>query len=203
MTAPPIRDRRAERREATRAEILEAAWALAREAGIGGLTLRDLGARVGMRAQSLYSYFDSKDAIYDAMFRDGNEELLARVEALEARIAGTDASAQLRAGAHLFLEFAVEDLPRAQLLFYRVIPGFEPSADAYAPAVRVLDRTRQRLERVGINRPELLDLWTSTIGGLVTQQIANDPDGDRWSRLVDDAVDMYLAYARALEGSAP
>ena len=31
-----------------------------------------------MRAQSLYSYFPSKHAIYDAMFAQGNRELLDR-----------------------------------------------------------------------------------------------------------------------------
>ena len=63
------RTRRAERREATKAEILDAAWALVREHGLGALALRDLAARVGMRAPSLYQYFDSKThAIYGAMF---------------------------------------------------------------------------------------------------------------------------------------
>ena len=60
-----MRDRRAERREATRAEIIEAAWTLARENGLAGLALKDVAARIGMRPPSLYWYFDSKHAIYD------------------------------------------------------------------------------------------------------------------------------------------
>ena len=43
-----------------------------------------------MRAQSLYSYFDSKHAIYDAMFQEGNEELLRRMQAVR----DTDARAR-------------------------------------------------------------------------------------------------------------
>jgi hypothetical protein len=31
--------------------------------------------------------------------------------------------------------------------------------------------------------------------GLVTLQIANEPAGDRWVRLVDDAVEMLVLYA--------
>ena len=31
---------------------------------------------------------------------------------------------------------------------------------------------------------------TAIIGGLVDQQLANDPGGDRWGRLVDRVVDM-------------
>jgi AcrR family transcriptional regulator len=50
----PKHDRVAERRKATRAEILEAAWKLAQEKGLADFTLRDLAERVGMRAPSLY-----------------------------------------------------------------------------------------------------------------------------------------------------
>jgi hypothetical protein len=30
--------------------------------------------------------------------------------------------------------------------------------------------------------------------GLVDQQISNDPGGDRWIRLIDDVVVMFLAH---------
>jgi AcrR family transcriptional regulator len=73
-----VADLRTLRRELTRRRILDAAWGLAREQGLPGLTMRDLGAAVGMRAQSLYSYFPSKHAIYDAMFAQGNRALLDR-----------------------------------------------------------------------------------------------------------------------------
>ena len=191
--APPRRDRRAERRAATRDEILAAAWELVRERGIAELSLRDLGERVGMRAQSLYSYFPSKDAIYDAMFRDGNLELLRRIEALDDD--GT-AEERLRAGARLFVDFAVEDPARSTLLYLRVLPGFEPSAEAYEPAVRALAATRERLAAAGLTDPVILDLWTALLSGLINQQNSNDPGGDRWLRLLDDALDMLLAYAK-------
>ena len=77
----PTRDRRAERHEATRAEILDAAWQVAREQGLAGLSLRDVAARVGMRPPSLYWYFAAKHGIYDAMFAAGNRQLLDRLTA--------------------------------------------------------------------------------------------------------------------------
>jgi AcrR family transcriptional regulator len=194
MSVIPIRDRKAERRSETRAEILAAAWEIAREQGLTEVSLRELGHRVGMRAQSLYSYFDSKHAIYDAMFREGNEELLGRMEAVAAS-RGT-AEQRFRRGAREFVEFAVEDPVRAQLMFVRTIPGFEPTAEAYAPAVCVLDLARQRLADLGITSPPLLDIWTATLGGLVTQQLSNDPGGDRWVKRLDDVIEMYLGYAR-------
>ena len=77
------RDRIAERREATRREILDVAWQLARERGLSQLTLRDIAHRVGMRAPSLYSHFESKNAIYDAMFASAWIELAAVFDAME------------------------------------------------------------------------------------------------------------------------
>jgi AcrR family transcriptional regulator len=155
LPEPARRDRRAERRDATRAEILEAAWELVREQGLNELSLRDLGERVGMRAQSLYSYFDSKHAIYDAMFQEGNEELLRRMQ--EVRDSEGAAEERFRLAAHRFVDFALGDAPRCQLLFLRTLPGFEPSPEAYAPAVLVLELARDRLADVGITEPELLD----------------------------------------------
>ena len=197
MSVTPIRDRRAERHQATRDEILAAAWDVAGEQGLAGISMRDLGARVGMRAQSLYSYFDSKFAIYDAMFRQGNEELLARMEA--APSPGSegpdgDTRAVFAARTRVFTEFALENPPRAQLLFHRVVPGFEPSPEAYEPAVRVLDLTRRALATLGVTDPRHLDLWTAILSGIVEQQNANDPGGDRWTRLIDDAIDMFFAF---------
>ena len=61
-------DTRAVRRDVTRERILEAAWELARDQGLAAVSLREVAARVGMRAPSLYTYFPSKNAIYDAMY---------------------------------------------------------------------------------------------------------------------------------------
>jgi hypothetical protein len=38
-----------------------------------------------------------------------------------------------------------------------------------------------------------MDLWTALVSGLTNQQLANDPGGTRWARLVDRSVDMFIA----------
>ncbi|MGH3509319.1 MAG: TetR family transcriptional regulator [Nocardioidaceae bacterium] len=42
---------------------MAACWEVARVEGLAQFTLRGVAARVGRRAPSLYSHFDSKDAI--------------------------------------------------------------------------------------------------------------------------------------------
>ncbi len=181
----------AERRQATRAEILAAAWDLAHEEGLAGLSLRALGDRVGMRAQSLYGYFASKNDIYDAMFADGYRQLLAT---LSVPADGTVDRASFKAVTRAFVGFCVEDPVRYQLLFQRTLHGFEPSAPSYALAVEVLDSLRRALAALGVTRPAHVDLQTALVSGLVSQQLANDPGGDRWTQLLDEALDMYLDH---------
>ena len=191
VSVEPVRDRRAERRESTKAEILDAAWAIVRADGLGALSLRDLARRVGMQAPSLYQYFDSKHAIYDAMFAQGNQALAERLSGLE----GTgDPVEELRLRARALVEFSVEDPARYQLLFQRTIPGFEPSAESYGLAVELLKRAQVLLAAAGLQDGRAVDLWTAVVGGLSAQQVANDPGGTRWVRLVDEAVDMFFTY---------
>lgn len=190
MLVAPNRDRNAERREATRREILAAAWAVARERGLAQLTLREVALRVGMRAPSLYTHFASKNAIYDAMFADAWTEYLG-VARSEDVARESSARSALKVYAGSFFEFAVADLARHQLMNQRTIPGFVPSPEAYGPAVEVLDLFRARIAGFGITSAEDVDLCTALIGGLVDAQLANDPGGNRWGRLVDRAIDMF------------
>lgn len=191
-TDPPERlDRRAARRKETRQEIIAAAWALVRANGLAGLAMRDLGAQVGMKAQSIYSYFGSKHDIYDAMFHEG---YLAFEESLTGALAQADPApvAQARAAAHTFFDFCTADPVRYQLMFQRTIPDFEPSAESYAVAVRVYETMVSAFASFGISDPAALDLWTAVLTGLTDQQLSNDPGGDRWERLIDRTVDMTL-----------
>lgn len=188
------RDRRAERNATTRREILEAAWRLVREEGLAALAMRELGARVGMRAQSLYVYFPSKHAIYDAMFGDANRELLARIHEVESTV--DDPVTALRKRNRVFLQFCTEDPVRYQLLFQRTIPGFNPTAESYAPAIEGLESLRGALRACGVDDARAWDAWTAIVGGLVAQQNSNEPGGDRWIRLADELTDMYLDFYR-------
>jgi AcrR family transcriptional regulator len=186
----PKRNRVAERREATRGEILEAAWELAQEQGLAEFTLRDLAERVGMRAPSLYSHFESKNAIYDAMFGQAwsDFERIALAEVTELPQAPRTA---IRRVARVFFDFAVANPARHQLMNQRTIPGFVPSAESYAPAVRVLELGEQVFRSLGLTDPSDNDIWDAMLVGMVNQQLANDPGGTRWSAVLDRAMDIW------------
>jgi AcrR family transcriptional regulator len=181
------------RRRSARDAIIRAAWSLVGEEGLAGLSLRDLARRAGITTPTVYAYFESKNAIYDAMFGQAATEFADRM----AKSVDGDEPQEILAGyAHRFVEFCTSDPARYQLLFQRTLPGFEPSPESYAPAVRALANAHELLALHGITEARHLDLWTALITGLVDQQVSNDPGGDRWTGLVNESVTMFLAHCQ-------
>lgn len=192
---PTATDVRTRRREQTREEILAAAWRLADRDGIAGLSLRALAAEVGMRAPSLYTYYDRKAAIYDAMFAAGYRQLRASLD--EVTVDPDDPVGSLAGAVARFIDFCHASVPRYQLLFTRAVPGWEPSPEAYAVSVVAYARMAEQLAELGIDDPRALDLLSALTSGLASQQLANDPGGDRWRRLSREAAQMFLSHLRS------
>lgn len=73
--------RRPRRRgERTRTAILDHAERIFSERGFDAATLGDIAKAAGIRAPSLYEYFDSKESLYDAMLEQACEPLLEILE---------------------------------------------------------------------------------------------------------------------------
>jgi AcrR family transcriptional regulator len=190
-------DRRKARHEETIRLILQAAWRLAERNGLAGLSLGELARAMEMRPQSLYTYFPSKQAIYDAMYKQGFEELLARNQALAAQ---ADPASFLVAAAEAFVDFAADRPSRYQLLFQRTVPGFVPSEESYAVARRALEGMRGWLAAAGLTSERDLDLWRVLLLGLAGEQLANDPGGRRWRQLAAPAARYFVTFARTEKG---
>ncbi|HEX4017776.1 MAG TPA: TetR/AcrR family transcriptional regulator [Frankiaceae bacterium] len=211
VEAAPGTDRRHRRREETIREIVDVAIALMGEHGAAGLSLGDVARRMGIRTPSLYGYFDSKSALYDAVFERGWRELGEAMTPLMT-LPSTGATGQdelaaiaLTAAAG-FARWAVENPPYAQLMFWRPVPDYEPSAAAYAPAVDVFDLgltafagLRERgLFRPDIDVDEAFRQWTVLIAGVVSQQLSNAPhepfDSGTFTAGLPQLVAMFLQF---------
>ena len=189
MVGVPNRDRKAERREATRQEILAAAWEIAHENGLLSVTLREIAARIGMQSPSLYSHFASKNAIYDAMFGQAWRDFRVVLER-DTPSFPADPRGRLLALATTYFDFAVADLERHQLMDVPMLRDFRPSEEAYRPAIECYEIMRSVLTEIGIHRQADLDMYTALAGGFVNQQLANDPGGDRWRGLLPRAMGL-------------
>ena len=118
------------------------------------------------------------------MFAEAWTEFLEGARELRTQVPGRPGrdGPRLRA---LLLRLRDADPVRNQLMNQRTIPGFEPSPEAYAPAVAVLDDFAKRLAAHGVTAQEDLDLCVALMGGLADSQLANTPvatGGDAWSR---------------------
>ena len=151
---------------------MAAAWGLARTHGIAGFALHALARELGI----LYAHFDSKHALYDAMFTDGNRQLNEQLNGLELP---NDPRAALKLFTHAWVDFALDDPARYSLLFQRPIPGYEPSAGAYVYAQAAFGRVVELLHAAGVVEPGDLDCCVAMVNGLMESQFANDPGGDR------------------------
>lgn len=168
-------------------EILGAAWQLAAEQGIAGISLRELASRLAMRPQSLAWYVPSKNALYDHMYAQGHQEFLERLAAAEPL--------DVQRAARVFADFCVANPPRYQLIAQRTVPGFTPSAESAEMARRAFGAWRAALAGAGVTGREAVDVLTAVVKGVVDQQITVDPTGDRFLRHLDEVIEMFLAHS--------
>lgn len=208
MTSEPVRlDRRQRRRLETIEEIVDVAIEVMTEYGVGGLSLGEVARRMGMRTPSLYVYFDSKNAVYDAVFARGWRAVHETMgPAYDEVHDADDLAAYFLTCARLFVGWMLEHPVQAQLMCWRPVPGYEPSALAYEPAVEMLAAAHANFEdlrgrglfRPGLETELLLRIWTVLTSGVMTQQLANAPeasfDDGAFTATLPDLVSMFLTH---------
>ncbi len=173
-------DRRARRRRETIGEILEIATEIMAEQGVNGLTLAEVARRLGVQAPSIYKYFPSIMAVYDALFERGQAEHLEVLrQAMAAGEPGLDA---LTVGLEASGRWALRNQALAQLLFWRPVPSFEPTAEAMAPSEEMVALQQKAIVdavTAGQLGPEAIKdgvfLVSILIKGVLTQAMANEP----------------------------
>jgi AcrR family transcriptional regulator len=173
-------DRRARRRQETIEEILEIATAVMTEHGVNGLTLAEVARRLGVRTPSLYKYFGSIRAVDDALFkRAASQNLEVLRQGMSLGEPGLDA---LTTGLEASGQWVLQNQALAQLLFWRPVPNFEPSPDAFAPSEEIARLQQQAIAdavAAGQLGPEALDdagfMVSILIKGVLTQAMANEP----------------------------
>jgi AcrR family transcriptional regulator len=195
-------DRRLKRRQETITEILAIAVEQMAADGVAALSLSDVARRLGIQPPSLFKYFPSKLALYDALFAESARAVLAVFRDSSASAPGGVPA--LRAGVTAMGRWALANQPLAQLLFWRPVPRFTPSDDAFRPSVELVEEIRGVLGAAvdaGQLRPEAageqgLAMLSALIAGAMTQQLANEPgaelDTGRFTALLPQLIDMYV-----------
>jgi AcrR family transcriptional regulator len=206
-------DRRQRRRLETIEEVLDIAAQIMVEQGVAGLSIGEIARRMGIRPPSLYVYFPSNTAQYDALFARWAHLLLHPMTAHRDQ-ADADApfEEQLLASGRAFVGWCLEHPAYSQLLFWRPVPGFEPSPQAYAPAVELValstgwfaDLQARGLLRADVDVQHVMRDWTVITSGVISQQLTNAPDEDpAEGRFTVALVDLAAMFARHYGATRP
>jgi AcrR family transcriptional regulator len=134
--ATPYQRARDAGRQALSDAVLHAAGELLLLEGAGALTMRRIADHIGASTTVLYSLFDGKNGIIDAMVQVGHETLRARLLGIPE---SPDALASLAATSRVYRAAALEDPARYQLMFGNAIPGYQPSEGARQAAKASFD----------------------------------------------------------------
>ena len=106
-----------------RALVLDAARAVFEEHGIEGASIREIAKRAGYTPGAIYSYFDSKEAIYGELLGESLERLNQAV--LEAQPADSAPASLLKAKALGWFGFYAANPRELDLGFY-LVHGLAP-----------------------------------------------------------------------------
>lgn len=106
-----------------RALVLDAARAVFEEHGLEGASMREIARRAGYTPGALYSYFDSKEAIYGALLGESLDRLNRAVR--DAAPAGGHPASLLQAKAAAWFGFYAANPRELDLGFY-LVHGLAP-----------------------------------------------------------------------------
>lgn len=182
VTAAGPGDRRTRRRQETIDEILAIAEDVMNAEGVNGLSLSEVARQLGVKPPSIYKYFDSLMAIYDAIFERGQRTHLEVMRvAMERAEPGL---AALAAGLEASCRWSLAHPAITQLLFWRPVPKFEPTPESMAPSIEMVRLQRQALADAaaaaqlgpGADSDEAVHVTSILVSGVLGQTMANEPD---------------------------
>jgi AcrR family transcriptional regulator len=181
-------------------QVLEASVQLIAEAGLAGLSMREVARRAGVSHQAPYHYFDDKAAIVAALAERGFLLLAERLEV--ASRAGPAAQRLVQTG-RAYVTFALDEPVYFRLMFrpeltdLKRFPAVEAAgARAFGVLQRLVDETAGR--RAGQAKKDALvsmhwalahGLATLLLDGPLGAQLATGPER---ARHVDDVLRLFV-----------
>lgn len=197
-----IKQRRKQNREEIIEDILQIAREMMRANGAASLSFNAIARQLGIKPPSLYTYFDSKHAIYDALFQRGWHLFIRQFDAArDQHMSFRDSTVRLF---ETYMRFAQENPDYFQIMFQRPVRDFVPSDESLAISFAALDHFTEDLERMlasegidpGIPPEQARDIIIALLHGVTEQHLANNPElpvgQGRYGALIPQAVDVLL-----------
>jgi AcrR family transcriptional regulator len=164
--------RRERVRAATQSELIAAARELLKSGGTEAVTVRSIASKLGMTAPAIYRYFDSREALLNALIDELYDELADHLYAARDTAATGELRDRFYAQSRAFRLWALTHQPEFGLLFGAPIPGL---------GTEVHDEAEHRGYRFGL-------VWLE----LFIELAARDMATPRWSRPIPPALRKQL-----------
>lgn len=110
---------RQRRRQRTRQDILDAARGVISRKGIEDLTMRGLAEQIDYSPAGLYEYFDSKEAILQALCMEGHQRLTSVIRQVDASLSPPEYLLEIGLA---YIDFALNN-PEHYLLMFTSVPS--------------------------------------------------------------------------------
>ena len=182
----------------SRTKILNATSALFLEGGVASLSVRAISKRAGLSTIGIYSHFQGKQGILDALYIEGFNLVYDAMNIEQEGVAAREHVLKSAAG---YLRVGKEHEAHYRLIFGESGSGYEPSEEA----VQARDRAFGKLVRVAgsylpssapIDQHRLLamDIWAIVHGYVSISHHAalNESDAWSWQQAALNAVAIQL-----------
>lgn len=182
----------------TKTKILEAASALFLKGGATALSVRAIAARAGISTIGIYSHFNGKQGILDALFIEAAGLVSATMDAGDHT---GDPKQALMAAAGAYLDFAKNHAAHYRLFFGETDPDYTPSKeaqDAARDAYRKLLRNAALVAPQGANPEDVektaLAFWAQLHGfvGLTRHSVADHVPVENWRDFILKTMARHL-----------
>lgn len=186
-----------------RTKILNAASELFLEGGGSALSVRAISKRAGLSTIGIYSHFQGKQGILDALYIEGFHMVR---DAMDVVPDGSASKAQVLESCLGYLRVGEQNEAHYRLIFGESDPGYQPSEDAiaardsaFAKLVRVAGSYLPDDSTTSERRQIALDVWAIVHGYVSIRHhgALSKESGLDWKAMAIRVVDVQLEAARA------
>ncbi len=181
-----------------KSNILKAASELFMQGGTAALSVRGIAARAGISTIGIYSHFQGKQGILDALYIEG---FTAVIDALAVDELSADPRERVLLAARRYLETAQTYEPHYGLIFGKLDDSYQPSEAARLVGLRGFERLTELVAGMlpsdagaAQQRTQALQIWALIHGfvGLKNHAVGELVDMRCWKERALDAVEILI-----------
>ncbi len=184
----------------SRTKILNSASELFLEGGVSALSVRAISKRAGLSTIGIYSHFQGKQGILDALYIEGFNMVY---DAMNVEVSDKASLKLVLLGCERYLSVAVDNEAHYRLIFGENDAAYEPSKEARDAADRafakLVHNTGDYLRDAGLKTDRFvaaMDLWAIVHGYVSISHHARAKQDWDWKAMALRAVELHM---RALD----